>query len=93
MAQLNAKVMHTLFYALGANEYTMVSLCQNAKKVYDKLQVTHERTNRVKETKVGMFIDEYELFSMQWEESISKNVQLLHHHYNQLEGFWKDLCQ
>ena len=25
MAQLNAKVMHTVFYALGANEYTRVS--------------------------------------------------------------------
>ena len=33
MAQLNAKVMHTLFCALEANEYTWVSLCENAKEV------------------------------------------------------------
>ena len=37
MAQLNAKAMHTLFCALGANEYTWVSLCENAKEVWDKL--------------------------------------------------------
>ena len=70
MAQINAKAMHTLFCALGTNEYTWVSLCENAKEVWDKLQVTHERTNRVKETKVGMLTYEYELFSMKSEESI-----------------------
>ena len=70
MPQLNIKAMHTLFCALGANEYTLVSLCENAKKVWDKLQVTHEGTNRVKKTKVGMLTHEYELFSMKPEESI-----------------------
>ena len=50
MEQLNAKTMHTFFCALRANEYTRVSLCENVKEVRDKLQVTHERTNRVKET-------------------------------------------
>ena len=39
---------------IGGNEYTRVSLCENAKEVWDKLQVTHEGTNRVKETKVGI---------------------------------------
>ena len=39
-------------------------------KVWDKLQVTHERTNRVKETKVGMLTYEYELFSMKSKELI-----------------------
>ena len=63
-AQLNAKAMHTLFYALRASEYNRVSLCENAKEVWDKLQVTHEGTNRVKETKIGMLTHEYELFSM-----------------------------
>ena len=64
LAQLNTKVMHTLFCALGANKYTRVSLCENAKKIWDKLQMTHEETNRVKETKVGILIYEYEFFSM-----------------------------
>ena len=37
MAQLNAKAIHTLFCALGANKYTRVSLCENAKEFWDKL--------------------------------------------------------
>ena len=64
LAQLNAKAMHTLFCALGASEYNRVSLCENAKEVWDKLQVTHEGTNHVKETKIGMLTHEYEL--SQW---------------------------
>ena len=48
MAQLNAKDMHTLICALGASEYTRVSLCENAKKIWEKLQVTHEGTNQDK---------------------------------------------
>ena len=59
--------MNTLFYALGASEYNRVSLCENAMEVWDKLQVTHEGTNRVKETKIGMLTHEYELFSMKHE--------------------------
>ena len=62
--------MHTLFCALGGNEYTQVSLCENAKEVWDKLQVTHEGTNRVKETKVGMLTHEYELFLMKSKKPI-----------------------
>ena len=49
-AQLNAKAIHTLFCTLRASEYNKVSLCENAKEIWDKLQVTHEGTNRVKET-------------------------------------------
>ena len=33
MAQLNAKAMHTLFCALGPNEYNRVSLCDSAKEI------------------------------------------------------------
>ena len=32
-AQLNAKAIYILFYALEANEYNRVSLCENAKEV------------------------------------------------------------
>ncbi|XVF77858.1 hypothetical protein PTKIN_Ptkin14bG0081000 [Pterospermum kingtungense] len=36
-AQLNAKALHTLFYALGPNEYNKVSMCANAIEAWDKL--------------------------------------------------------
>ena len=49
-----------------------MSLCENAMEVWDKLHVTHEGTNKVKEIKVGMLTNENELFSMQLKESIFK---------------------
>ena len=49
-----------------------MSLCENAMEVWDKLHVTYEGTNKVKKIKVGMLTNEYELFSMQPKESISK---------------------
>ena len=63
--------MHILFCAVGASKYTKVSLCENAKEIWEKLQVTHEGTSRVKETKIGMLTHEYELFIMQPVETIS----------------------
>ena len=54
LAQLTAKAMHTHFCALRASEYNRVSFCENAKEVWDKLQDTHEGTNRMKETKIGI---------------------------------------
>ena len=92
MAQLNVKAMHTLFCALGANEYIQVSLCKNAKKVWDKLQVTHEGTNKVKETKVGMLTHEYELFSMKPKESISEMYNQFATIITNLKGLGKT-CQ
>ncbi|KAK8264230.1 hypothetical protein V6Z12_D12G095400, partial [Gossypium hirsutum] len=60
--QLNAKVMHTLFCALGSNEYNRVSLYDNVKEIWDKLKVTHEGTRRVKESKISLLTLDYELF-------------------------------
>ncbi|KAL4312066.1 hypothetical protein GQ457_01G013580 [Hibiscus cannabinus] len=37
--QLNAKVMHILLCALGPEEYAKISSCDNAKEIWDKLEV------------------------------------------------------
>ena len=72
MAKLNAKELHTLFCALRPIENNRVSLYDNAKKAWDKLEVTHEYTNQVKENKIGMLTLDYELFKMKSEETIVK---------------------
>ncbi|XP_022762512.1 uncharacterized protein LOC111308452 isoform X1 [Durio zibethinus] len=72
MAKLNAKAMHILFCALGPNEYNKVFLYENTKEICDKLVVTHEGTNQVKETKIGMLTHDYELFKMKPDETISE---------------------
>ncbi|KAL4380053.1 hypothetical protein GQ457_02G025940 [Hibiscus cannabinus] len=42
----------------------------NAKEIWDKLEVTHEGTNEVKETKIGLLNLDYENFKMKPEEDI-----------------------
>ncbi|KAL4297210.1 hypothetical protein GQ457_12G012190 [Hibiscus cannabinus] len=43
--QLNAKGMHILICALGPKEHAKVSSCDNAKEIWDKLEVIHVGTN------------------------------------------------
>ena len=66
----NAKAIHLLFCALGPDEYGRISSCSNAKEFWDKLEVTHEGTNEVKETKIGLLNLNYENFKMDPEEDI-----------------------
>ena len=72
MAQLNAKAMHTLFCAFGLSEYNRVSLCDNAKQVWNKLVTTDEGTNQVKESNISMLTLDYELFKMKTNKTIKK---------------------
>ncbi|KAL4289901.1 hypothetical protein GQ457_14G001410 [Hibiscus cannabinus] len=62
--------MHLIFCALSLDEYGRVSSCSNAKEIWDKLEVTHEGTNKVKETKIGLLNLDYENFKMKPDEDI-----------------------
>ncbi|XP_038989467.1 uncharacterized protein LOC120113034, partial [Phoenix dactylifera] len=71
MAQLNSRAMNSLFCALDVNEFNRVSTCSSAKKIWDRLEVTHEGTNQVKESKVNILVHKYELFKMKPNETIT----------------------
>ncbi|KAH1031476.1 hypothetical protein J1N35_043650 [Gossypium stocksii] len=62
--------MHTLFCALGPEKYSGVSSCANAKKIWDKLEATHEGTNQVKKLKVGIITLNYKTIVMKLKENI-----------------------
>ena len=72
MTQLNAKAMNILYCAIDANEFNHISTCMSAKEIWDRLEVTHERTNQVKESKINMLVHKYELFKMEHDESITE---------------------
>ena len=72
MAQLNAKSMNILYCALDANEFNHISTCMSAKKIWDRLEITHEGTNQVNESKINMLVHKYELFKMEHDESITE---------------------
>jgi hypothetical protein len=59
-----------LYCALDANEFNRIFTCESAKEMWDKLGVTYEGTNQVKESKISRLVHEYELFCMKFEESI-----------------------
>ncbi|XP_016164935.1 uncharacterized protein LOC107607500 [Arachis ipaensis] len=62
--ELNAKAVNLLNCAISFEEFRRVSTCKIAKKIWDKLQVTHKGTTLVKRTRIDMRSKEYEIFSM-----------------------------
>ena len=70
--QNNAKTIHTLYCVFYVNEFNRIFDCETAKEIWDKLEVTHEGTSQVKESKISMLVHKYELFRMEGNETISK---------------------
>ena len=68
--EINAKAMNTLICVLSSKEFNCVSTCKTTKEMWDKFKVTHEGTNQVKETKNNILIHDYELFTMEEDETI-----------------------
>ena len=56
MMQSNAKAMNILHCALDPNEYNQIFTCESAKKIWDRLEVTHEGTSQVKESKINNWV-------------------------------------
>ena len=54
MMEKNAKAKKLLYFGLGPDEYTRISECKSAKDVWDALQVAHEGTNKVKQSRIEL---------------------------------------
>ena len=61
----NSRAKHILYCGLDAIEYNRISACDNAKQIWNMLIITYEGTSQVHETKMNMFVYQYELFKMQ----------------------------
>lgn len=51
---IDAKAMNTLSCWLSFEEFNRVSMCSNAKEVSDTVEVVHECTNQVQESKINI---------------------------------------
>ena len=67
---LNVKAMNALFYALDKNEFNQISMCKMTFDIWYTLEITHKCTNRVKESKVNLLMQDFELFRMKPSETI-----------------------
>ncbi|GAV64645.1 UBN2 domain-containing protein [Cephalotus follicularis] len=68
--QMNAKAKHIIICAINSSELNRVSSCVSAKEMWDRLEVTYESTNQVKEAKISMLVQDYEMFTMNENEDI-----------------------
>ena len=68
--QVNFKAINTLHCALNSTEFNRISTCKTAKEFWDKLKVTHEGTSQVKESKIALILNQYEMVKMQVNESV-----------------------
>src|SRR3954462_12476523 len=87
--QTNAKAMNALFCALERNEFNRVSNCQTAHEIWHILEVTHEGTTRIKESKISVLVHKFELFSMNEGESIKDMYTRFTYITNSLIGLGK----
>ncbi|XP_049405043.1 uncharacterized protein LOC125868438 [Solanum stenotomum] len=68
--QTNARAISLVYCAVSGAEYDKISICETAKKMWDKLEVTYEGTTKVKEALINSFVNEYELFKMAEDENV-----------------------
>ncbi|WJZ84635.1 hypothetical protein VitviT2T_004230 [Vitis vinifera] len=87
--QLNAKVVFTLQCAMDRNEYNRICQCKSAKEIWRLLEITHEGTNQVKESKINLLVHNYELFSMKETETIVEMITRFTDIVNGLEALGK----
>ncbi|XP_019246506.1 PREDICTED: uncharacterized protein LOC109226164 [Nicotiana attenuata] len=57
---------------LSGEEYEEISSCETANKMWDKLEVTYEGTNKVKETRMNLLVRDYESFQIKDGESVEE---------------------
>ncbi|VFQ70406.1 unnamed protein product [Cuscuta campestris] len=65
-----AKAINILYCTVNPDDYRKISCCTTAKEMWDKLEVTYEGTDQVREAKIDFLTQEYEMFRMKEGEKI-----------------------
>jgi hypothetical protein len=89
MMEKNAKAKKLLYFGLGPDEYTRISECESAKDIWDALQVAHEGTNQVKQSRIELLMRKYELFEMGDRETVMDMYTRFTHITNELKSLGK----
>ena len=82
--------MNVPYCALNANKFNRISICTSTKEIWDTLEVTHEKNNQVKESKINMLVHKYELFKMEPTVSITNIFTRFTDIVNSLKSLGKD---
>ncbi|VFQ83892.1 unnamed protein product, partial [Cuscuta campestris] len=84
-----AKAINMLYCAVNPDDYRKISCCTTAKEMWDKLEVTYEGTDQVREAKIDFLKQEYELFRMKEGEKIDEMFERFSKIINDLHALKK----
>ncbi|XP_070026474.1 uncharacterized protein [Nicotiana sylvestris] len=70
VVEKNFRAKKILVCRIGPKEYNRISTCDIAKGIWEALQIAHEGTTQVKQSKIDMLTTEYALFKIRDDESI-----------------------
>ena len=93
LAQLDAKGLNILFCAVNQEQFNRISNCKTSHEAWHNLEITHEGTNQVKETKINMLVHKYESFKMKPNEPISEMFTRFNEITNPLQSLGKGYSQ
>jgi len=85
--------MNVLFCALTKEEFNYVSTATSTNQIWHTLQVTHEGTNKVMESKISILVHRFELFKMKKNEIISEMVTRFTDITNSIASLGKEYTQ
>ena len=74
---------------MDINEDNRICQCKSAKEIWRLLEITHEGTNQVKESKITLLVHSYEFFSMKDNETIVEMITRFTDIVNGLEALGK----
>ncbi|VFR01503.1 unnamed protein product [Cuscuta campestris] len=85
----NAKAINIIYCAVNPDDYRKNSCCTTAKEMWDKLEITYEGTDQVREAKIDFLTHEYELFRMKENEKIDEMFERFSKIVNDLHALKK----
>nr|XP_009774152.1 PREDICTED: uncharacterized protein LOC104224241 [Nicotiana sylvestris] len=91
VVRVNAKAINLMYNAISGEEYEKISCCEIVKEMWDKLEVTYEGANKVKETRINLLVHEYELFQMKEGEYVEKMFSRFNKIIGDLKSFGRPL--
>ena len=91
--QLNSRAIYILVCAMDRNEYNRISQCKTVKEIWRILEISHEGTNKVIDSKVRILENDYEMFKMKPHEFIVEMFTRFTNVVNGLEGLGKRVSE
>jgi len=93
IAEKNSKAISILQNGISEEEYNRVSACTTAKEIWDNLELAYEGTSQVKQLRIALLTQKYEMFKMLDGEDIKSMSTRFSSITNELRNLGKPITQ